>query len=74
MSGGCGCDQKNGLTYGQPVFRACTDEKEVAYLHSEGVVHRDLKPDNILYNNENDIVITDFGLGIQYDSDSTTLT
>lgn len=46
----------------------------IAYLHSEGVIHRDLKPDNILYNNETDVVITDFGLGIQYDSDSTTLT
>ena len=43
-------------------------------MHSEGVIHRDLKPGNILYNNENDIVVTDFGLGIQYDSDSTTLT
>lgn len=46
----------------------------IAYLHSEGVLHRDLKPGNILYNNENDIVVTDFGLGIQHDSDSTTLT
>lgn len=46
----------------------------VAYLHSEGVVHRDLKPENILYNNENDIAITDFGLGIQPNSESATLT
>lgn len=46
----------------------------IAYLHSEGVIHRDLKPDNILCNNVTDVVITDFGLGIQLDSDSTTLT
>lgn len=46
----------------------------VEYLHSEGVLHRDLKPDNILYNSEFDVAITDFGLGIQLDSGSTTLT
>lgn len=46
----------------------------IGYLHSEGVIHRDLKPENILYNNENDVVITDLGLGIQNDSNSTTLT
>lgn len=46
----------------------------VIYLHSEGVLHRDLKPQNILYNSDSDIVINDFGLGRQIDSDSTRLT
>lgn len=40
----------------------------VEYLHNEGVFHRDLKPQNILYNSDNDLVITDFGLGVEPDS------
>ena len=46
----------------------------IQYLHSEGVIHRYLKPDNILYNSDTDIAITDFGLGIQISSDSSTMT
>lgn len=32
------------------------------YLHNKGVLHRDLKPDNILLNNKGGIKIGDFGL------------
>lgn len=35
--------------------------KGVLYMHSRGVIHRDLKPLNILVNDNWDIKISDFG-------------
>ncbi|XP_042565507.1 interferon-induced, double-stranded RNA-activated protein kinase [Clupea harengus] len=34
----------------------------VEYIHSKGLIHRDLKPDNILFTNDNCVKIGDFGL------------
>lgn len=34
----------------------------VAYLHRSGILHRDLKPDNLLLNTKGNLKITDFGL------------
>ncbi len=33
------------------------------YAHNEGFIHRDLKPDNILFNDNQPLVIADWGLG-----------
>ena len=38
----------------------------VAYLHSNWVIHRDLKTSNILYTNKGHLKICDFGLARQY--------
>ncbi len=43
--------------------------RSVAYAHRQGILHRDLKPNNILIASDGSPLVTDFGLAKQLDSE-----
>ena len=47
--------------------------KALHYAHSRGVIHRDIKPNNIMLTVDNDVRIVDFGIAICKDSEASRI-
>ncbi len=60
-----------------PVSEAISITRQIAEAlekaHSAGVVHRDIKPQNILFSNDGKIKVTDFGIAIAGDGVTVTV-
>lgn len=52
------------IDYDEVVRLAHEIGEALDYAHSRGVIHRDIKPHNIMVNSDNHAIVTDFGLAL----------
>lgn len=60
-----------GLTVPQVLDVVADVARALHYAHEKGVVHRDVKPSNILYKADGTVVLADFGIAKAMDTSST---
>jgi len=63
---------KDDLALQEKVFIEMIDG--IQEIHSQSKYHRDIKPENFLVDDEKNILVSDFGLAVDLNSDSSRLT
>ncbi|MFP5383533.1 MAG: protein kinase domain-containing protein [Gammaproteobacteria bacterium] len=61
---------QEGLTPLDAARVICEIARALEFAHSKGVIHRDIKPDNILFRSDGSAVLTDFGIAKQGDANT----
>ncbi|MBK8183767.1 MAG: protein kinase [Candidatus Competibacteraceae bacterium] len=75
LPGGTLAEQiEQGLSLERAVEMIRSVSIALAYAHKRGVIHRDLKPQNVLFRQDGTPVLSDFGIAKVVDSDDTQLT
>ncbi len=71
ISGGTLKDRiANGMSVAEVLDVACDVARGLEYAHRKGVVHRDVKPGNILFKSDGTAVLADFGIAKAMDNTS----
>jgi serine/threonine protein kinase len=66
--------QRGPLTKSEAIKTIRAIGEALSYAHNQGVLHRDVKPSNILLSEEGRVFLTDFGLARMAEAGASTLT
>ena len=75
LAGGTLSEQiETGLTTERTLTIIKQIAKALAYAHQFGIIHRDIKPRNILFRQDGTPILSDFGIAKMMDAEATQLT
>ncbi len=66
-------EKKAGLNYREAVSIAIQVSQGIAAAHNNNIIHRDIKPQNIIISKEGKVKVTDFGIAKAVTSNTNTI-